>query len=82
MVELHIISNILKSDESSIPIVIYDEFENIIGIYDNGIIFNLKYKIGDEKIVNKYKENKNNINIKFEFAMKNLISNFRVIFYK
>jgi len=82
MVELHIISNILKSDESSIPIVIYDEFENIIGIYDNGIIFNTKYKIGDEKLVNKYKENKNNINIKFEFAMKNLISNFRVIFYK
>jgi len=27
-------------------------------------------------------EKKDNINIKFEFAMKNLISNFRVIFFK
>lgn len=35
-----------------------------------------------KKIVDKYKENNKYINIKLEFAMKNLISNFRIIFYK
>jgi len=82
MVELHILSYLLKSDNVNIPIVIYNDFENIIGIYDTGLIYNKKYLIGKDDLIQKYKENKNSINIKFEFAMKNLISNFRVIFYK
>jgi hypothetical protein len=77
IIELYIINKLLN-----IPIVIYNDFENIIGIYDNDIKFNKKYNIGNEKIVDKYKENNKYINIKLEFAMKNLISNFRIIFYK
>ena len=77
MVELYIVNKILN-----IPIIIYNNFENIISVYDNGIKFNKKYNIGNEKIVDKYKENNKYINIKLEFAMKNLISNFKIIFYK
>jgi hypothetical protein len=77
MIEVYIINKLLN-----IPIVIYNDYENIIGIYDNGIKYNKKYNIGNDKEADKYKENKNYINIKLEFAMKNLISNFRVIFYK
>jgi hypothetical protein len=43
---------------------------------------NKKYTIGTESNAKKYLENKDYINIKFEFVMKNLISNFIVIFYK
>ena len=77
MIELHIISTLLK-----VPIVIYDQYESIIGIYDNGLIYNKKYNIGSDKMIEKYKENKNYINIKFESVMKNIISNYFVIYYK
>ena len=78
MVELLVINKILN-----IPIVIYNEYENVIAVYDeHEVKYQKKYNIGTEKIAEKYRENKNNINIKFEFAMKNLISNFRVIYYK
>jgi hypothetical protein len=77
MVELLIVNKILN-----IPIIIYNDYENIIGIYDGDIKYNKKHNIGNDKIIEKYKEKKDNINIKFEFAMKNLISNFRVIFFK
>jgi hypothetical protein len=77
IVELYIINDLFK-----IPIVIYNDFENIISVYDNGVIYNKKYNIGNESAAKKYLENKDYINIKFEFVMKNLISNFIVIFYK
>ena len=77
MIELLIINKILN-----IPIVIYNDYENIIAIYDEDVKYQQKYNIGNDKIIEKYKEKKDNINIKFEFAMKNLISNFSVIFYK
>lgn len=78
IVELLVINKILN-----IPIVIYNEYENVIAVYDeHEVKYHKKYNIGTEKIAEKYRENKNNINIKFEFAMKNLISNFRVIYYK
>ena len=76
MIELLIINKLLN-----IPIVIYNEYEKINSIYDIDIKYNKKYNIGNEKIIEKYKEQSNNINIKLEFAMKNLISNFRVIYY-
>jgi hypothetical protein len=77
MIELLIINKILN-----IPIVIYNDYENIIAIYDGDVKYQQKYNIGNDKIIERYKEKKDNINIKFEFAMKNLISNFSVIFYK
>ena len=77
LVELYILNDLFKT-----PIVIYNDFENIISVYDNSLIYNKKYNIGSESDAKKYKENKNYINIKFEFVMKNLISNFIVIFYK
>jgi hypothetical protein len=59
------------------------DFENVISIFDEGEVkFNKKYNIGDDKNIDKYKNKKDYINIKFEFPMKNLIGNFRVIFYK
>jgi hypothetical protein len=67
---------------------ICNDFENIISVYDKEIIFNKKYNIccgngNDTKHLNKkYVGNKEFINIKFEFIMKNIISNFYVIYYK
>jgi len=77
LIELYILNELFN-----VPIVIYNDFEMIISVYDNGIIFNKKFNIGDEGKAKKYLENKDYINIKFEFIMKNLISNFIVIFYK
>ena len=78
IIELLIINKILN-----IPILIYNDFENVISIFDEGEVkFNKKYNIGDDKNIDKYKNKKDYINIKFEFPMKNLIGNFRVIFYK
>jgi hypothetical protein len=77
IVELYIINKLLN-----IPIIIYNDYENIIALYDDGIKFHKKYNIGTEKGIDKYTNIKNYMNIKLEFAMKNLISNFRVIYYK
>ena len=77
IIELYIISKVLN-----IPIVIYDNFENIIAIYDSDIKYNKKYNIGSDKHNEKYIENTNNINIKLEYVVKNLIGNFKIIFYK
>jgi hypothetical protein len=77
IVELYIINKLLE-----IPIIIYNDYETIISVFDNDIKYCKKYDIGNLKDVEKYKNNKNYINIKFEFPMKNLISNFRIIFYK
>ena len=71
-------SNVIFTNDDSI----YNDFENIIALYDDGIKFHKKYNIGTEKGIDKYTNIKNYINIKLEFAMKNLISNFRVIYYK
>ena len=79
--ELYILSII-----NDIPIVIYDDLNNPIYVYDNGILYNKMDDNYNKKDIQKYtnKENRHKyINIKFVYITNNEIPDFiETIYYK
>jgi hypothetical protein len=85
--ELSILSYI-----NSIPIIVYDELNNPIYIYDNGLKYmkynnknNEKYNLSDKEI-NKYTDKNNkikSINMRFIFVSNNEVPDFiEILYYK
>ncbi|AYV79127.1 MAG: early transcription factor VETF large subunit [Faunusvirus sp.] len=67
VVELYILNKIYK-----IPIAVYDNYNKIILIYDDGLIYDDKFQyINDKKIIGKYELNKDVINIQFNYYGSN-----------
>lgn len=69
IVELYILNKL-----QGIPIIIYDDDNNIMYIFDNGLIYNIKdSKNANFKDVNKYTTGSNIINMRFNLLLNSLI---------
>jgi hypothetical protein len=75
IVELYIINKI-----QGIPIIVYNEEDEIIYIYDNGLIYNKNNKSTD--ITNKYKNKSNYINLQFNMGKSTIPEDISVIYLK
>ena len=75
IVELYIINKI-----QGIPIVVYNEEDEIIYIYDNGLIYNKNNKSTDK--INKYENKPNYINLQFNMGKSIIPEDISVIYFK
>ena len=72
IIDIYILSKIVK-----IPIVLYNNYDNVIGIFDNGIQYLSNYINFNDK--DKYIDNKQTINIKYNINNFSFTSNPSII---